>query len=78
MGKPATRALKSSSVCSSRGSVTLTVQPRRGGAFGFADTAWQLGGVFAPIAAGAVFGATGSLFLALAVLAVGPLLRVFL
>lgn len=49
-----------------------------GGAFGFANTAWQLGGVFAPIAVGAVFSATGSLFLALAVLAVGPLLGVFL
>lgn len=49
-----------------------------GGAFGFANTAWQLGGVFAPIAVGAVFGATGSLFLALAVLAAGPLLGVFL
>ncbi|MBE1493934.1 sugar phosphate permease [Amycolatopsis lexingtonensis] len=49
-----------------------------GGAFGFANTAWQLGGVFAPIAVGAVFGATGSLFLALAALAAGPLLGVFL
>ncbi|WP_051729632.1 MFS transporter [Amycolatopsis nivea] len=49
-----------------------------GGSFGFANTAWQLGGVFAPVAVGAVFSATGSLFLALAVLAAGPLLGVFL
>lgn len=49
-----------------------------GSAFGFANTSWQLGGVFAPIAVGAVFGATGSLLLALSVLAIGPLLGVIL
>ena len=49
-----------------------------GGAFGLANTAWQLGGVFAPIAVGAVFSATGSLFLAFGVLALGPLLGVLL
>ncbi|MCE0765280.1 MFS transporter [Pseudonocardia kujensis] len=47
-------------------------------AFGFANTSWQLGGVFAPVAVGAVFGATGSLLLALSVLAIGPLLGVIL
>lgn len=49
-----------------------------GGAFGLANTAWQLGGVFAPVAVGAVFSATGSLFLAFVVLAIGPLLGVLL
>ncbi|MTD52601.1 MFS transporter [Amycolatopsis pithecellobii] len=49
-----------------------------GSAFGFANTSWQLGGVFAPIAVGAAFGATGSLLLAVSVLAVGPLLGVLL
>ncbi|MFD2470309.1 MFS transporter [Amycolatopsis silviterrae] len=49
-----------------------------GGAFGLANTAWQLGGVFAPVAVGAVFSATGSLFLAFGVLAIGPLLGVLL
>ncbi|MFD7996799.1 MFS transporter [Streptomyces mexicanus] len=49
-----------------------------GSGFGFANTSWQLGGVFAPIAVGAVFSATGSLLLALSVLAVGPLLGVLL
>ncbi|WP_051165742.1 MFS transporter [Amycolatopsis orientalis] len=49
-----------------------------GGAFGLANTAWQLGGVFAPVAVGAVFSATGSLTLAFGVLAVGPLLGVLL
>ncbi|KAA9160089.1 MFS transporter [Amycolatopsis acidicola] len=49
-----------------------------GGSFGFANTAWQLGGVFAPVAVGAVFSATGSLFLSFGVLAIGPLLGVLL
>lgn len=48
-----------------------------GGAFGFANTFWQLGGVFAPIAVGAAFSASGSLLLACLVLAAGPFLGLF-
>ncbi len=48
-----------------------------GGSFGFANTFWQLGGVFAPVAVGAVFSATGSPLLTFGVLAIGPFLGVF-
>lgn len=45
-----------------------------GAASGIANAMWQLGSVFAPMAVGAVFAATGSFYSAFITLAIGPFL----